>query len=85
MVKTCEISKARIKANAFSIFYDNLIMFEKELIIPHILMHKRKFCLIPMCELSDKFVHPIYNKDMSQLLAECQDESHISPFYTQLK
>ncbi len=67
------------------LFYDNLIMFKKELIIPHILMHKRKFCLIPMCELSDKFIHPLYNKDMSQLLAECQDESHISPFYTQLK
>jgi len=66
------------------LFYEHIIICNENLLIPHIFMHKRKFCVVPMCEISNTFVHPILKKNMIQLLQECQDESFIKPFHIQL-
>jgi len=44
------------------IFYDDLILNEENLKIPHPLMHKRSFVLIPMYEIEREWVHPIFKK-----------------------
>ena len=55
------------------LFYDNLILAEKELSIPHPDMRNRRFVLKPLAELAPSFVHPVYQKTMTELLAELKD------------
>ena len=40
-------------------------------------MHKRAFTLIPLDEIASDVYHPKLNKTISELLAECQDESEV--------
>lgn len=56
------------------LFYDDLIMVSPELTIPHSLVHKRGFVLLPMSEIAPKFVHPIFKKDIETLLEELNDK-----------
>lgn len=51
-------------------------VFETEnLKVPHPQMQKRKFVLLPMSDLKTDFVHPILNKNTSELLKDCEDDS----------
>lgn len=59
------------------LFYGSKIINEPNLVIPHPRMAERKFVLLPMCELSRNFVHPVLKKTMWALLAECKDSSAI--------
>ena len=54
------------------IYYENEIM-ATPLEIPHPRMHLRKFVLQPVSEIAPDWVHPIFNKKNSQLLADCSD------------
>ncbi len=55
------------------LFYDDKIINEKDLNIPHPHICERRFTLIPMAEIAPDFVHPECNKAMTELLAECSD------------
>lgn len=57
------------------IFFNNLIINEQYLTIPHPRLHLRKFVLIPMNEIAPDFIHPVLNTSISELLAKCTDES----------
>jgi 2-amino-4-hydroxy-6-hydroxymethyldihydropteridine diphosphokinase len=54
------------------LFYDNLSIdstnYTPNLIIPHPLLHNRKFVLLPLSEIAPNFVHPIINKKISEIL-----------------
>ncbi|MBK7710013.1 MAG: 2-amino-4-hydroxy-6-hydroxymethyldihydropteridine diphosphokinase [Bacteroidales bacterium] len=63
------------------LFYDDLVIDEKGLKIPHRLMHERKFVLVPLCELAADMIHPVLKKTMSVLLEECRDRSRIKMIY----
>lgn len=56
------------------LFYDDLVMNEEDLKIPHPLLHKRRFTLKPLVEIASTYVHPLFNKTMQQLLEECPDD-----------
>lgn len=45
--------------------------------LPHPAMHLRRFALIPMVEIAPSLVHPLFNKTMTQLLAECEDKTDV--------
>ncbi|MCX7736906.1 MAG: 2-amino-4-hydroxy-6-hydroxymethyldihydropteridine diphosphokinase [Candidatus Kapabacteria bacterium] len=62
------------------IFYNNEIIDETDLVIPHPRMHLRKFVLEPIFELTPEFVHPVYNLNIEQLLKKCPDESQVLIF-----
>lgn len=62
------------------LFYNNLILNSKSLIIPHPRMENRKFALIPLCELTPSFRHPVLNKTVRQLLTDCKDASDVRIF-----
>jgi 2-amino-4-hydroxy-6-hydroxymethyldihydropteridine diphosphokinase len=59
------------------LFYNDVIMNEEALIIPHPHLHERKFVLVPLCEIAPDMVHPVYKKTISELLELCDDKSLI--------
>ena len=56
------------------LFYDDQIVQSDDLTIPHPAMHQRRFTLTPLAEIAPQLMHPVLNKTMLQLLAECDDE-----------
>lgn len=50
------------------LLYDNLVMYEDDLIIPHPYMHVRDFVLKPLSEIAPFFIHPVYSKNIVELL-----------------
>lgn len=59
------------------IFYDDLIIEDAKLCIPHVEMHKRKFVLEPLCEIAPYKRHPVYGNtvwEMNQDLIKKTDD-----------
>jgi len=52
------------------LFYEDLILAEEELTIPHPDLKNRSFVLEPLAGLAPFFVHPVYRKTVKELLAE---------------
>ena len=57
------------------ILYNDEIVQERNLMIPHIEMHKRLFVLEPLNEIAPYTIHPIYKKTVGQLLEELKPAS----------
>jgi len=55
------------------LIYDNLILRDKELVIPHPQMQNRNFVLAPLAELAPNLIHPSLKKTMKQLAFETSD------------
>ena len=49
-------------------FYNQLILNDANLIIPHPHIHEREFVLKPLSEISSDMIHPLFNKTVSELL-----------------
>jgi 2-amino-4-hydroxy-6-hydroxymethyldihydropteridine diphosphokinase len=67
----------RHRAEKFDIdimFYNEAVINEPHLTIPHPQMQNRRFALVPLNELAPKMVHPVLNKTLEELLLECKDE-----------
>ena len=56
------------------LLFDDLILSSPNLTIPHPRMHKRRFVLLPICDINPYLVHPILKKEMRSLLA-CLDQN----------
>lgn len=52
------------------LFYDDLIVDNEKLTIPHIDMANREFVLKPMCQLNKFYIHPVYQKTVSKMYEE---------------
>lgn len=57
------------------ITFDSEIIDTENLQIPHPLMQNRKFVLLPMLDLNLDWIHPVFNKKISELLKVSPDES----------
>jgi|SRR5690606_41624087 len=55
------------------LFYDELILNEPDLIIPHPYIAQRKFTLIPLAEIAADLIHPVLKKDVKALLLALDD------------
>ncbi len=59
------------------LFFNNEIHNYRFLKIPHPELHNRRFALLPMAEIAPGYIHPVFEKTMTQLLLECQDQLEV--------
>lgn len=59
------------------IFYDDIVMDDDELTIPHKEMHLRDFVLIPLSQIGAGVINRVWNKSVAQLLKECEKNNVI--------
>ena len=54
------------------LFYDDLILMDEKLTIPHVEIPKRDFVLEPLSAIAPYYMHPVYHKSVIQMLGELQ-------------
>ncbi|RED43121.1 2-amino-4-hydroxy-6-hydroxymethyldihydropteridine diphosphokinase [Winogradskyella eximia] len=59
------------------LFFEDEIIEEKTLILPHPQLQNRKFVLQPLLDVAKDLKHPVLNKSIETLLVECNDSSVI--------
>lgn len=57
------------------LFYQSVIVNESDLIIPHPLLHERRFVLEPLKQIDPDFLHPVFGLTIAELLEQCTDTS----------
>lgn len=62
------------------LLYEDFIIDEVSLKIPHPLMHERRFVLTPLCEIAPEAVHPVFNKSIASLLESSRDNSKVRKY-----
>ncbi len=55
------------------LLYDDKIVEDINLKIPHPRLHQRNFALVPLVEIAGEFIHPVFNKTIKEILEECND------------
>jgi 7,8-dihydro-6-hydroxymethylpterin-pyrophosphokinase len=59
------------------LLYDQELVQKRNLRIPHKEMHKRRFVLLPLCELAPHLSHANLGATISQILATVQDSKKV--------
>ncbi len=62
------------------LFYGNKTLKKQNLTIPHPLLHRRKFTLLPLAEVAGDFIHPVLNKSVVTLAENCSDNLQVNFF-----
>jgi 2-amino-4-hydroxy-6-hydroxymethyldihydropteridine diphosphokinase len=52
------------------LFYDDLVLEDSELILPHPLLHLRNFVLTPLVQIAPDLIHPVFKKTIRELQSE---------------
>ena len=60
------------------LFFNNEIINNKELTVPHPLLYKRNFTLHPLFELMPTFHHPVLNRTITCLYNESEDNALVT-------
>ena len=62
------------------LYFNNEIINEAKLSIPHPLLEKRAFALIPLVEVAKDYIHPLLMKSNKELLDACTDDLKVEKF-----
>ena len=65
------------------LFYNEEIINEPHLHIPHPEIQNRRFVLIPLAEIAPDFIHPVFKSSVKTLLSECKDPLDVRLFKEQ--
>ncbi|MEK7255186.1 MAG: 2-amino-4-hydroxy-6-hydroxymethyldihydropteridine diphosphokinase [Bacteroidota bacterium] len=66
------------------LFYDSKVLKTKDLTIPHPLLHRRNFALVPMLEIAPLKKHPVLDKTIEELYEESEDELDVVLLETEM-
>ncbi len=67
------------------LFFEDEVIFQPGLIVPHPKALERKFVLLPLTEIAGNFRHPIIGDSIKVCLANCVDDSEIKRLERSLK
>ncbi|HBR17526.1 MAG: 2-amino-4-hydroxy-6-hydroxymethyldihydropteridine diphosphokinase [Deltaproteobacteria bacterium RIFCSPLOWO2_12_FULL_43_16] len=79
--------KKRIKKGGPRIIDFDILFFDEEVIgtenlnVPHPLLHKRRFVLMPLNEIASNFVHPVLKRSVANLLKGLDDSKKVARYY----
>lgn len=59
------------------LFYEEHVIWQPDLMVPHPLMQDRRFVLAPLCDLAPALVHPIFNRTVKEMLRTCKDPMQV--------
>ena len=62
------------------LYYQSKVINEEKLIIPHKLMHERKFVMIPLNDLNENHLHPILKITNKEILNKCIDSCKVKHY-----
>jgi len=62
------------------LFFNDEMIDQQGLKIPHPQMRNRRFVLIPLNEIASTKMHPVFHKTINQLLVECPDPLTVNKF-----
>jgi len=62
------------------LFFNDEMIDQQGLKIPHPQMQNRRFVLIPLNEIASTKMHPVFHKTINQLLVECPDPLAVNKF-----
>ena len=63
------------------LFYDNAIIADDNLTIPHPELHNRRFTLEPLAEIAPDFCHPTLNKTILHIKNDLKDSLIVKKLY----
>lgn len=61
------------------LFFNDDIVNEQNLMIPHPEIINRRFVLMPLDEIAPAMIHPVYQKNIHQILLMCKDDLKVTP------
>src|SRR5215213_5551766 len=56
------------------LFYDDLVLENPSLVIPHPRLHERGFVLLPLMDIAPDLIHPVNKKSVREMAAQCKVE-----------
>jgi 2-amino-4-hydroxy-6-hydroxymethyldihydropteridine diphosphokinase len=62
------------------LFFNDEVIHNPNLQIPHPHLHKRMFALMPLNDVVSSYVHPVLKKNVDELLKECSDPLAVELF-----
>lgn len=62
------------------LFYNQLIIDQPNLKVPHPHLHERRFTLIPLAEIAPGYRHPVLQQTIARLWAQCPDPLDVKKY-----